>query len=520
MEDEDKSREQLVEELVELRRRIALLETSEARRKPLEEGFKLLADNARDMVYRLRVLPERVFEYVNPASTDIVGYTPEDFYNDPDLIFKIVYPDDLPTLERYNRREIALEAPIILRWLHRDGRVIWTEQRNTPIYDEAGNLEIVEGIARDITAGKQAEELLRRNQQLLRKVLDSLPDAVFVLDDATAKIVDCNPATTEIFGYSREEMLGRTTEFLYVDENSCHEFRSQLYSAFEKRGFLERLEFRMRKKDGTVFPTENSASPLEDEQGAFAGLVGIVRDTTKLRQMHESLLRVERQAAMGRLAAALAHEIKNPLQSISSNLELALDFPLTEEERGEHLQAVQQEIERLMSLTNRILYFARPPRIERRPVLVTEVLHHALALANKELQHSHIRLNLDLPDDLPPVPGSRDHLAQVFLNLIINAIEAMPGGGEFNVSARLAGEQVSLSFSDSGPGIEPKALAMLFEPFHTLKESGTGLGLAISHNIIQQHGGNITAANVDGGAAFTITLPVISPQERLLKESE
>ncbi len=231
------------------------------------------------------------------------------------------------------------------------------------------------------------------------------------------------------------------------------------------------------------------------------------REMEERKRAEEMLIRTERLAAMGHLAAALAHEINNPLQAIGSGVELVLDFPLEERERQQHLQAVRREIERLMALTDRILSFARPPQFERQLVSVAEVVHYTLALASKQLEHSHIQVSVDLPDDLPPVFASRDHLAQVFLNLIINAIEAMSDGGKLSISAQLAGEQVGLAFADSGPGISPEALALVFEPFYTTKKGGTGLGLATSHGIIQQHGGTITARNAPGGAVFAVAIP-------------
>lgn len=220
------------------------------------------------------------------------------------------------------------------------------------------------------------------------------------------------------------------------------------------------------------------------------------------------MLHTERLRAMGRLAAALAHEISNPLQAIASSVELVLDFPLEEAEQHQHLQAVRQEINRLMVLTNRILNFARPPTVERQLLSIREVVDYTLHLARKQLQQSKIQVIADLEEDLPVVFASRDHLAQVFLNLIINAVEYMPQGGKLDISARRAGECVELTFADSGPGIPPDVLPMIFEPFYTTKEDGTGLGLSISHSIIEQHQGTITAANrPGGGAVFCVTLP-------------
>jgi signal transduction histidine kinase len=142
-------------------------------------------------------------------------------------------------------------------------------------------------------------------------------------------------------------------------------------------------------------------------------------------------------------------------------------------------------------------------------------VRYALALAGKQLAHRRIEVSLALSDNLPPVRASRDQLTQVFLNLIINASEAMPDGGELHISARVFDRRLELAFADSGQGIPPSQMAKLFEPFHTTKEQGTGLGLAVSYSIVQQHGGTITAENApDGGAIFVVALP-LAPWDRL-----
>jgi PAS domain S-box-containing protein len=242
---------------------------------------------------------------------------------------------------------------------------------------------------------------------------------------------------------------------------------------------------------------------------------------TERKQMEQALLYRERLAAMGQLAAALAHEINNPLQAIGSNLELVLDFPLPDEERQQYLQTVRGEVERLMGLTRRMLDFARPPAVERQPVSLKEAVHHALSLSGKQLQHAGIQVSLDLPDPLPKVLASRDQLTQVFLNLILNALEAMSAGGELDITARHVGDCIELRFVDNGPGLPSGVLDRLFEPFYTTRKRGIGLGLSISHSIIHQHGGTITASNAPGGGAvIVLTLPVAPPPDDQHEEVE
>ncbi|MBC7260204.1 MAG: PAS domain S-box protein [Chloroflexi bacterium] len=384
----------------------------------------------------------------------------------------------------------------------------WLELYAFPMYDDNGNCIGVIEYVRDITKRREAEEALGKSRRLLEKTFASLRDAAFIID-LDMRILDCNPAATEIFGYKRQEMLAQDIGLLHVDGARLEEFNRHLRAALAEKGFLFLPEFPMKHKSGRVFTTEHSVVPLEDEQHRHIGWVALIRDITERKRMEQYMLRTERLAAMGRLAAALAHEINNPLQGIGNSLELVLDFPLGDEERQEYLLAVRREIERLMALSERVLDFARPPQIERRPTLVPPIVQHALDLAANQLQQRRIAVTLDLPADLPPVMASADHLSQVFLNLIINAIEAMPGGGSLDIAARVCEGQMELAFSDTGSGITPEAMSMLFEPFYTTKEDGTGLGLAISHSIIQQHGGSIAARNAPGGGAtFIVSLPL------------
>lgn len=220
---------------------------------------------------------------------------------------------------------------------------------------------------------------------------------------------------------------------------------------------------------------------------------------------------VEKQAAMGRLAAALAHEINNPLQAMQSHLELVMDFPLPGEKRQEFLNVVRQEIARLNGIAQRVLSYARPAVLECREVSVAELVQQTLALAGKQLQHSHIQVSSEVPEGLK-VYVAPDQMLQVFLNLVINAIEAIGADGHIWIAASARDDQVVISFADDGQPIPEADLPHIFEPFFTTKPDGTGLGLAVSYNLVEQHGGRLTAQNsAEGrGVIFTVSLPGLS----------
>lgn len=381
------------------------------------------------------------------------------------------------------------------------------------------NARLYEQAHQEITERKRAETALRTSEEKYRTLFESSPEAIILLD-LNGTILDCNPATTEISHLSKAELIGRS----FAELSTLHKEDGPKYTDILAR--LARGEeitsFEAEAVRGEGEPCWFEIFPaLLKRNGNVSAIQLIVRDITERKLMEQTLLRTERLAAMGHLAAALAHEINNPLQSISSSMELALDFPLAEKERQEYLEAVRQEIERLMGLTGRVLDFSRPPQIERQPTSVAEVVRYALALATKQLAHSHIQVCVELPDHLPPVRASQDQLTQVFLNLIINAREAMTDGGTLRISAQVINERIEVAFADSGPGISPDVLPTLFEAFYTTKKEGTGLGLAVSYSIVQQHGGKIVADNVPGsGAVFTVILPLALPETSSLQKGE
>lgn len=233
-----------------------------------------------------------------------------------------------------------------------------------------------------------------------------------------------------------------------------------------------------------------------------------------LERSQAQLIQAEKMAAIGRLAASIAHEINNPLQAIHNTIHLAMTDRLPAERRGEYLRMAQKEVERLIEIVQRMLEFYRPSKGGIVQVDINRLLQDALAIADKRLQHGHIQVSARFAENLPPILGVPDQLTQVFLNIIINAVEAMPDGGELRVGTLLTEDQrwVLVAFRDSGPGLTAEQIAHIFEPFYTTKPSGTGLGLAISYGIVERHGGTIEVSSQLGqGATFVVRLPASWP---------
>ncbi|MGE5642177.1 MAG: response regulator [Byssovorax cruenta] len=231
-----------------------------------------------------------------------------------------------------------------------------------------------------------------------------------------------------------------------------------------------------------------------------------------VRQVEESqqaLLRVEKMAAAGRLTASIAHEVNNPLQSVQNCLHLAGHENVSPEKRKEYFELAKKELDRLMKTMQRMLDFYRPGAAKVEQVDLLELLQHVLSLTSQQLGQKHIEVKTDLPAALPVIYAVSSQIQQIFFNLILNSLDAMPGGGELNIRARAVKNGVEMIFEDNGPGIPQERRENIFEPFFSTKEGGTGLGLTVSYNIVTAHGGTLDLIPGRGpGACFRLFLPM------------
>jgi two-component system NtrC family sensor kinase len=214
-------------------------------------------------------------------------------------------------------------------------------------------------------------------------------------------------------------------------------------------------------------------------------------------------------AAAGRLSASIAHEVNNPLQAVQNCLHLASREDLPAEKRKEYLDLARTELERLILTVRRMLDFYRPGTASLEKVDLTEMLQYILNLMSKQLSEANVKVAVDFLDTIPPIMAVGSQIQQVFINMILNAADAMPDGGELNIIARTFEEGVEILFQDYGMGVPPEKQSNIFEPFFSTKDGGTGLGLTVSYNIITAHGGILELLPERApGACFRIFLPV------------
>jgi signal transduction histidine kinase/FixJ family two-component response regulator len=262
-----------------------------------------------------------------------------------------------------------------------------------------------------------------------------------------------------------------------------------------------------RESDLEMFQilARQAATALENAR-LYAEQLDYVR---KVEESQKALIQAEKMAAAGRLSASIAHEVNNPLQAVQNCLHLAGREDLPEEKRKEYFYLARTELERLMLTVRRMLDFYRPGVTSLEEVDLAEMLQYSLTLMSKQLNEANVNVTMDFPEEIPRITAVGNQIQQVFINLILNAADAMPDGGDLKVTVRSYADGVELFFQDNGNGVPLEKQANVFEPFFSTKDGGTGLGLTVSYNIITAHGGVLELLSERGpGACFRIYLPV------------
>jgi two-component system sensor histidine kinase PilS (NtrC family) len=342
-------------------------------------------------------------------------------------------------------------------------------------------------------------------------ILENMSSGVLVVD-TDGRVVTMNAAAEQILelGKNTVEMRPIHQALAVRAPDLAHELELSLQSEHGKR----RQEIATHTRGGRDRPLGISISHLHDGDGNRRGIIAVFQDLTEVHEMRERVRKADRLAAIGELSAGIAHELRNPLASISGSIEMLYQELELDGENKRLMELIMRESDRLDRIISDFLEFARLRTPRRFPSRVDKSLSETMVLLKKNAEKSNgITVRLECAHDLPTVFMDDEQLRQVFMNLSINACEAMTDGGTLEVVAAPRGaEAIQVEFRDSGRGIDPESVDRFFEPFFTTKEGGTGLGLAIANKIVAAHGGAIGFRNREGGGAvFTITLPVGRP---------
>jgi two-component system sensor kinase FixL len=447
--------------------------------------------------------------------------------------FSVFYPaEDIAAgkLERELRlvRETGRYEEQGLR-LRRDGSSFIAHVTLTPLRDEAGELVGYAKVSRDITEHRAAEDALRAREAHLRSILETVPDAMVVIDEA-GRIQSFSAAAERLFGYENTEVLGQNVSILMPEPyRTQHDSYMARYMTTGERRIIGigRVVVGQRKDEST-FPMELAVGEMRSDNRRY--FTGFVRDLTerqktetRLQELQSELVHMSRFTALGEMASTLAHEINQPLTAIANYLKGSRR--ILERMEGEHVpmlrDAVNQAAEQALragQVIRHLREFVSRGESERHIESLPKLVQEASALALVGAKEKGVRVSFRLDPDAPLVLADRIQVQQVLLNLIRNAIEAMQDRPrrELVVSTTALPQDglVEVCVRDTGTGLAPEVAAQLFQPFVTTKKHGMGVGLSICRTIVESHGGKIWAESKPGeGTAFRFTLRAVDGQE-------
>ena len=388
----------------------------------------------------------------------------------------------------------------------KDGSFYWVDTTIVPFLNKKGKPVQYIAIRSDISDRKLAEgnlkETIKENIDI-KFALDQ--SSIVAFTDAKGKITSVNDKFCEISKYSREEILGKDHNILNSGYHS-KEFFKELWRTIGS-GNVWKGEIRNKAKDGTYYWVDTTIVPFVNEQGRPYQYLAIRNDITERKRTEEVLHRQDKLAAVGQLAAGVAHEIRNPLTSMKGYTEF-LQLDEKDPERMEFLGIILDEIERVNTIVEDFMVLAKPKAVELEEKNVVPVIKNVVSLLEFEARKKNVRLTFDCNQEIIQIECDENRLKQVFLNFIKNGIEAMPNGGELHVKTIIHDNNVQISIQDTGVGISKEKLKKLGEPFYTTKKNGNGLGLMVSFKIIESHNGKVfVESEPNKGTTFNILLP-------------
>jgi len=377
------------------------------------------------------------------------------------------------------------------------------------------SLSIFAGYASIVIENSRLYEALLHEKKFSETVLNSSVTGI-VTTDMNGGITSMNPAAAHIVGIHTG------------DSSLMHRFIGEVFPALPglngifhssgtDRRYIESCDYQFRQDEGDTSTLHINASPLCDDTGRVMGMIFTMQDVTSLREREKYLQRVNRLISLGELAAGVAHEIRNPLTGIGVVLDILRRRKEFSRSDLELADEAMSEIDRLESIVAGLLDFARPKDFNFEETAINDVVGSMLFLIKKQCKNQNLLFNVRYGNDIPMARMDQEKIKQALLNIVINAIQAMPGGGALTIeTAYRNGDgnghdrgSIVITISDTGPGIPEQARERIFDPFFTTHSEGTGLGLSITHSVIKEHNGIITVDSAeDRGSTFMVSLPI------------
>ena len=453
-----------------------------------------------------------------------------------EMLSQRIHPDDRDWVREgtaqifRHKQERLFEYRIVLP----DGTLKYVESVRRPVMDGQGNVNEVLGTSVDVTARKHAEDVLRRGEAYLAEAQRLTRTGSWAWDPSRDRMLHCSEEIFRIYGLDPTYgMPDFETLFQRVHPEDRDLVRERTIEGVRQRE-EQLLEYRIILPDGAMKYIESVRRPVLDKIGNVVEVVGTSLDVTerkrfqqereRLRKLEADIAHVNRVSMLGELAASLAHEIKQPLSAIILNAKACQHWidqnPSNTEEARASTMRIEQDGNRAIEVIERVRSFYRKDAPDRRePVDLSQLVQEMIMLLRGEAARNSVAVRLELADGLPKAMADPVQLQQVFINLVLNAIEAMSGGGSeltLTIGSQLTADgKVAISVGDTGVGLPAEDLERIFDPFFTTKPQGTGMGLALTRSIVEAHGGRVWAvANAGPGATFHFALPVQSVLKR------
>jgi len=366
---------------------------------------------------------------------------------------------------------------------------------------------------------QHAESALEQLRIDTNYILENMSSGVLVVD-IDGRVLTMNAAAEEILELRKDDVLTHHVDIALGLR--APDLALELVQSLASERPRRRHEISGHSRAGVYRPMGISISPLTDGAQRRRGVIAVFQDLTEVHEMRERVRKADRLAAVGELSAGIAHELRNPLASISGSIEMLYHELALDGENKRLMELIMRESDRLDRIISDFLEFARLRTPRRIPSKLARCLEDVVTLVKQNTEKSEgVTIRTVFEPSLSDVWMDDEQMRQVFMTLAVNACEAMENKGTLEITAERAGEQkLRVSFKDSGPGIDPEGLERMFEPFFTTKDGGTGLGLAMANKIVTAHGGSIEFRNAERGAVFTIVLPVGSPAREKTEAAE
>ncbi len=498
-----------------------------------ESRYRLLVESVTE--YAIYMLdPAGVVSSWNPGAKRFKGYEAAEIIG---AHFSVFYtPEDrdigMPeTALDIATREGKFEGE---GWrVRKDGSRFWAHVVIDPIREPGGELVGFAKITRDLTERRQTEEALRRSEEQLRLLVQSVTDYAIYMLDVNGNISSWNQGAQRIKGYLPDEIIGRHFSTFYTPEDRQNGEPERALETAIREGRFEREALRVRK-DGSIFNAHVIIDPIRDAKGEVVGFAKVTRDITEriksqhdLEQAREALFQSQKMDAIGQLTGGVAHDFNNLLMAILGSLELAKKRLPDDPQITRLLDNAIQGAQRGSVLTQRMLSFARRQSLEPKSIDLPALMGNLIELLQRSIG-AGVRIETDLPRSLPPILADENQLELALLNLTVNARDASPEGAVIRIEARdqtlktenpvglPAGRYVRVSVADQGEGMDAETLTRATEPFFTTKGvgKGTGLGLSMVHGMAEQIGGRFALKSSPGsGTTAEIWIPAATANE-------